>query len=72
MSAKWDQCVHCSGRSKCSCGSCRIYLGNGYDKWTDGTCTVCDGEGGRYIDRETGHPEDSYGYGNNSGGGRRR
>jgi len=60
MSKEWDRCDHCRGTSKCDCGMCRVYIGSGYEKFTSGPCTVCGGEGGRYIDADTGRPINDY------------
>lgn len=33
MATKWHKCQHCDGRTKCDCGSCRVYIGTGYDNY---------------------------------------
>ena len=48
MSRTWDRCEHCRGKTKCDCGDCRVYIGSGYDNYTEGICTVCGGTGGQY------------------------
>jgi len=59
MGKKWDRCEHCNGNTKCDCGECRVYIGEGYSSFTKGICIVCGGQGGQYINENTGLPYDS-------------
>lgn len=54
MSKEWRKCPHCNGNTTCGCGTCRVYLGDGYDNWERGVCSVCHGERGWYVDKNTG------------------
>lgn len=70
----WDKCFHCDGNGKCDCGSCRVFLGEGYDNYVKGSCTTCGGEGGtwRYKDDGTKVDEGSSYYRSSSSDERRR
>ena len=44
---KYDDCPHCSGTTKCSCGSCGVKYTTekGGEAFTSGICKVCKGRG---------------------------
>jgi hypothetical protein len=55
----WDRCLHCNGSTKCSCGKCCVFLGEGYDHYREGPCTECNGKGGEWRYTDTGELVDN-------------
>ncbi len=29
MAKEWNRCSHCEGRTRCDCGDCRVFWGQG-------------------------------------------
>ena len=56
MPKEWSKCSSCGGDGKCGCGSCRVIMGSNYNNWAAGFCNHCNGQGGRYVNSETGQP----------------